>query len=445
MRKAKRFFVLGLSVVLCCMSFTGCESRGESTLLRGAENAIALSYEDETEGLARILEKTEKFAAAFADAAFQEYAEGMFEKGQNLAVSPVSVFMALSMAAESAAGETREEILSALNVSYAELSSDFEYLYSALNREYRSGVVRLSNSVWVSEGTQVRQECLDTLAEKFFCSSYAADFAGDNQAANDAVRSFVKEQTNGLIDKDFQLLRETYFALINALYLKDSWNTSGNDLSFTEKDYTFTGEDGKTSTQKFLQGYYNTGRVVEGENFTAFYTETNAGFTIQFLLPKDGYSVADVFTEENLAFVGQLEDYNGIDTENKIRYETRCLFPEFRASFDQDIIQILRSFGIDELFDAQSCDLTSLMEKTSMKKGNAYCYSLQHVTELAVDKTGIEGAAVTVVVDGAESVVDFTTVQQEFIVDRPFGFILSDPYGTTLFSGAVQSIEQKGK
>lgn len=440
MRKLKKIFVLGFSVVLCCMCLMGCESKGESTLLRGAENAVELSYEDETEGLARILEKKEKFAVAFADAAFQEYAEGMFEKGQNFAVSPVSVFMSLSLAAESAADKTREEILSALNLSYTELSSDFEYLYSALNREYVSGIVRLSNSVWVNEGTQVRQDCLNSLAEKFFCTSFSADFAGNNQAANDAVRSFVKEQTNGLIDKDFQLSADTYFALINALYLKDCWNTSGNDLSFTEKDYTFTGEDGKTMTQKFLQGYYNTGRVVEGEDFTTFYTATNAGFKIQFLLPKDGYSVSDVFTEENLAFVGQLEDYNGIDTENKIRYETRCLFPEFRASFDQDIIKILRSFGIDKLFDPQACDLSSLMEKTSMEKGNAYCYSLQHVTELAVDKKGIEGAAVTVMADGSESVDEFTTVQEEFVVDRSFGFILSDRYGTTLFSGAVQAV-----
>ncbi len=440
MRKLKKIFVLGLSVAFCWLCLMGCENNGESTLLRGAENAAELSYEDETEGLARILEKTEKFAAVFSDAAFQEYAEGMFEKGKNFAVSPVSVFMALSLAAESAADKTREEILSALDLSYTELSSDFQYLYSALNREYVSGVVRLSNSVWVNEGTQVRQDCLDSLAEKFFCSSYSADFAGDNQAANDAVRSFVKEQTNGRIDKDFQLSADTYFALINALYLKDCWSTSGNDLSFTEKDYTFTGEDGKTTTQKFLQGYYKIGRVVEKENFTAFYTATNAGFTIQFLLPKEGYSVSDVFTEENLAFVGQLENYNGYDAENKIRYETRCLFPEFRASFDQDIIQILRSFGIEKLFDPQACDLSSLMEKQNMENGNAYCYSLQHVTELAVDKKGIEGAAVTVVAVGGESAEEYTTVQEDFIVDRPFGFILSDRYGTTLFSGAVQFV-----
>ena len=441
MRKLKKFCVLGLSAVLCCMIFMGCVEKKGGTLLRGSENAAELSYEDETEGLARILEKTEKFAAAFADAAFQEYAEGMFEKGQNFAVSPVSVFMSLSLAAESAADKTREEILSALNLSYTELSSDFRYLYSALNREYVSGIVRLSNSVWVNKGTQVRQDCLNSLAEKFFCSSYSADFAGDNQAANDAVRSFVKEQTNGLIDKDFQLSRDMYFALINALYLKDCWDASGRDLSFTEKDYTFTGEDGKTTTQKFLQGYYKTGRAIEGENFITFYTATKAGFKIKFIVPKDGYSVSDVFTEENLAFAGELEDYNGIDAENKIRYKTRCLFPEFRASFDQDIIQILRSFGIDELFDPQTCDLSSLMEKQNMENGNAYCYSLQHVTELSVDKTGIEGVAVTVAADASVSADEFTTVQEEFIVDRPFGFILSDRYGTTLFSGAVQSIE----
>lgn len=440
MKRLKQLICLMLVLLFCCAGMTACENKGKSKLLRGAEKAAEFSYEEETKGLARISEKTEKFAASFADAAFQEYAETMFKNRQNLAVSPVSVYMALSLAAESAANETREEILSALNISHAELSSDFKYLYATLDREFVSGKVSLSNSVWVNEGTQVRRDCLNSLAEKFFCSSYSADFAGDNQSANDAVRYFIKKQTNGLIDKDFKLSRDTYFALINALYLKDCWNTDGKDLSFTEKDYTFTGEDGKTTSQKFLRGYYYTGRIVEKESFTTFFTATHAGFKIKFILPKDGYSVSDVFTEENLAFVGQLEDYKGFDAENKILYETRCLFPEFRASFDQDIIKILRSFGINQLFDEQSCDLTSLMEKQSMDKGNAYCYNLQHVAELSVDKKGIEGAAVTVVAAGGESAEEFTRVREEFVVDKPFGFIIADRYGTTLFSGAVQSV-----
>lgn len=434
MKKFRKIVCAALASLVCCVGIAGCANKGESTLLRGAEKGEKLSYQEETEDLPQISAGAEKFASAFAGAAFSQLV------GQNFAVSPVSVYMALSLAAQSAAHQTREEILSALNVSYEELSSGAGYLYRSLNRDFISGKVRLSNSVWVDEGTQVRQECLDTLAEQFFCSSFSADFAHDNQAANDAVRYFVKEQTNGLIDKDFQLTSDTYFALINALYLKDSWNTDGRDLSLTADDRTFTGEDGEIISKKFLQGDYKPGRVWEGETFSTFYTSTNAGFSIKFLVPKEGYTLSEVFTEENLAAVSGCRDYNAIDEENKIRYETRCIFPEFHASFDRDVAGILRSFGIVKLFDGAACDLTSLMERESMERGNAYCYKIQHVTDLTVDRKGIEGAAVTVAADGAESAEMYETVREEFVVDRPFGFILTDTYGTSLFSGAVYSI-----
>ena len=75
-----------------------------------------------------------------------------------------------------------------------------------------------------------------------------------------------------------------------------------------------------------------------------------------------------------------------------------------------------------------------------MERGNAYCYKIQHVTDLTVDRKGIEGAAVTVAAVGAESAEMYETVREEFVVDRPFGFILTDTYGTSLFSGAVYSI-----
>ena len=248
MKKFRKIVCAALASLVCCVGIAGCANKGESTLLRGAEKGEKLSYQEVTEELPQSSAGAEKFASAFAGAAFSQLV------GQNFAVSPVSVYMALSLAAQSAAHQTREEILSALNVSYEELSSGAGYLYRSLNRDFISGKVRLSNSVWVDEGTQVRQECLDTLAEQFFCSSFSADFAHNNQAANDAVRYFVKEQTNGLIDKDFQLTSDTYFALINALYLKDSWNTDGRDLSLTADDLTFTGEDGEIISKKISAG-----------------------------------------------------------------------------------------------------------------------------------------------------------------------------------------------
>ena len=199
---------LALGGLLLASAFAGC-GKGNSKLLGAPADVV---YGEEPEVSAAISQSAEVFARRFSESAKDFAAEG-----KNFAVSPVSAYMALSLAAECAAGETREEILSALGVSYETLRADFGDFYRSLNVEYRQGKLLLSNSVWINEREQVFDECVNSLAEKYFCYSYMADFTGDNEGANRAVREFVKERTKGLIDKDFNLKKETAFALINTL------------------------------------------------------------------------------------------------------------------------------------------------------------------------------------------------------------------------------------
>ena len=57
---------------------------------------------------------------------------------------------------------------------------------------------------------------------------------------------------------------------------------------------------------------------------------------------------------------------------------------------------------------------------------------------MTVDKSGIEGAAVTLVGDteGAEDKIVF----EDFVLDRAFGFVITDSRDITLFSGVVNKI-----
>lgn len=422
-------------VGICAFNFASC-SAGNSTLLGEPNAANPLSYQERKEAeLDGIEQGAAEFAAKFTSAVYKNY-----DGGENFAVSPVSVYMALSLAAECAAGETREEIMSALGVSYDTLQSKFSDYYRSLIAEYEhdkkvTARVSLGNSIWIDERATAKEDCVRSLAEKYFCYSYAADFGGDNQGANRAVRSFVKDQTYGLIDQDFALSSKTMFALINTLYLKDIWNGEGDDLLLTDKTYDFTQKNGEVKQTKLLQGYYVSGRVYETETFKHFYTTTNHGYRIKFLLPKQGYTVDDIFTQENLALVNSMTDYHAYDEENEIYYSTRCLFPEFEAEYNKDIKEILRSaFGIEALFGG-ACDFSTLTDE------GVYCEQVQHVTKLSVEKKGIEGAAVTVIIMSETSMpIDYAEVYEDFILDGAFGFILTDPYGNTLFSGAVNKI-----
>jgi serine protease inhibitor len=128
---------------------------------------------------------------------------------------------------------------------------------------------------------------------------------------------------------------------------------------------------------------------------------------------------------------------------NKIRYNTRCLFPSFKANYDKNINDILKAdFNINTLFDKDNCDLKNFAEVPS-EYDNIYCKKIQHVTDLTVDKKGIEGAAVTVVeADGSAEAGpdDYKNVYNNFVVNKSFGFIITNSRNVTLFSGVVKSI-----
>lgn len=425
------------------LSLTACEKgplAGESALLGEPKTVEKVEYSAlDTDGYKTFKKSVETFAADFAAYSYSDY-----EKQDNFAVSPISVYMALALSAECTAGDTRQEILDALGVTHQQLQTHFSTLYRSLAVEHKSdnqttGLLNLANSIWIDEGASIKKPCIEALSSDYYAYSYSADFKRNSEEANQAIRNFVKEQTKGLIDKNFKLSEDTLFALINALYLKTVWNANGSDLPFAEERYDFTAKDGSIKNVQLLQGYYNSGRAVEFDTFTTFYTETYDRYKIKFVLPKDGYTIDRVFLAENIAAVNSITNYGYYDESTDVHYKTRVLFPEYKCKYDEDIIGILQDkFDIDLLFKdpritSPACDFSTLTDTPS------YCYKVQHVTDLTVDRKGIEGAAVTVI-GGAGGAAPVTTIEEDFIVDKSFGFIITDWQDITLFSGVVNNI-----
>ncbi len=436
MKKSFKIFTAAICLILCALCLFACNN-GKRTVLGLAPNAETLDYSVRfQQNFKDIVSSAESFAARFAASAYAERSNN-----ENIVLSPISVYMSLALASECANGQTKEEILNALGISQELLRFDFKNLYNALSSEYKreNTVVSetvLSNSIWLNKGASVNNDCIDTLANSFYCNSFSADFANDNKNANKAVRKFVKDSTKGLIDKDFALSADTMFALINSLYLKDVWSILDDELPFANGQYDFENISGDVKKVQLLQGYYNSGSAVKTETFSTFYTATYGGYKIKFILPNDGYGIDEVFNAQNIAYVNGISDYNSLDDDNT-QYVTRCLFPEFSADYDNDVKQILQSdFGINNLFDIDNCDFSALTST------DVYCSKVQHVATLNVNKKGVEGAAVTVSAMDCTSAgpSQHTTVYLDFVVNKAFGFILTDKYDCTLFSGVVHKV-----
>lgn len=419
-------------------------------ILKAANPANEIPYNKfKEEGFIEFLNKIDSFAAKLS-AKIYHYKEEY--KNMNYTVSPLSVYMALAMAIDCSNNVTRQEMLSAVGVTYEEVVTYTTYLYSLRNKEYKyeeengemkvSAFEMLKNSIWINEYylDAIKQEGVESLANAYHSDTYKAPFTANNKLANKLLTDYVKENTKGLIDSDFNVPTELIFALVNTYYLKEIWEENIDELPLTKDLYNFINSDASIKETKLLEGRYVYGKVYEEEKFTHFYTTTQHGYKLKFILPNDGISVHEIFNEDTLKKVNNIEDYNSYDQINKEMHLTRTFFPKFEAEYDDDIKNVLlNEFNIKSLFGVESiCDFSNILQDVDV-----YCSSVIHKTKLKVDEVGIEGAAVTVMMmceSAAPNEDPIKYVYHDYIIDSSFGFILTDNNDITLFSGVVNKI-----
>ncbi len=376
----------------------------------------------------------------------------------NIAVSPMSAFMVLGMAAESANGKTQEEIYNALGLSADELKYMSAMLCNELNRglghDYKynpetgeeepitpKNLIKSINTLWTCDKVHFNQEGLAKISNDFYCDLFSTDFKSGE--GNKLINAYVKNETRGFLDVDLDVSTETVLALMNVLYLKEVWNDHNRDLEETKNKYDFVNSDQSKVSQKLLEAEYQNGRAIKSDNYRKFYACTNYGFRLTFIVPEDGHSASDIYKYDALNNNG----YTYREQEGNVvtRYHTRCLFPEFNADMLSSVKKALMDMGISSLFVEGGCDFSNLVESVDGYTG-IYCGDVKQAARLEVTRSGIEGAAVTIMEmygdsDPGPDKVVYKDVYEDFIVDKAFAYTLEDSYGNVLFTGVVNKIK----
>ena len=298
-------FVAFLLILIICIPLFSCTLLINRHALALAAEKQETSYTDfQDEEYKAFIAKIQAFSARLT-------AEMVNKHGQseNFAISPISVYMALSLACECAVGETRQEILDAVGVTYNEVNKYTSKLYAYANEEYLQYNViadgkqtvayqMLNNSIWLDDSVEFVEDGVNKLANNYNCDVFQASVKNGEMAR--LIGGYIRDKSKGLLDGKVELSPETYFVLMNTYYLKEIWNEYGRNLSFAEETYNFIGGDGSETATKLLQGYYNDGKVYKGAGYSSFFTSTEHGFRIYFFLPDDDWSVNSIFTEENI-------------------------------------------------------------------------------------------------------------------------------------------------
>jgi len=140
------------------------------------------------------------------------------------------------------------------------------------------------------------------------------------------------------------------------------------------------------------------------------------------------YTVDELLAdEEAMAFL--LSDG---DWENSKLLTVNMSVPKFDITSDVDLNEELKKLGVTDVFssvDADFSPLTGNMEGVFLSKTS-------HSARVAIDEEGCTAAAFTVMTtDGAPPPND----EVDFVLDRPFIFVITGIDGLPLFVGVVET------
>lgn len=348
-------------------------------------------------------------------------------EGESTLISPLSVSMALTMAACGASGETRAqmEAMLARGITFDEL---LEGLGAIRQKTYQNerATVRIANSLWMRQGSiELKQPYLEQNEQYFGSVVYERPF---NNKTLKEINSWVSDHTDGMIPKTLEEIDPlTVMYLINTLYFEAKWSEQYSRVG----DGIFTTADGTTRNVKTLTStesvYYDDGRA---KGFSKYY---EGGYSFVAMLPNEGVSIEEYvagLTSENL--LGMLK------TQGESDYDARATIPKLDMEYDDNerMKDILIAMGMVDACDAGKADFSAM---GTTQDGVLYLDTVIHKTALELDENGTRAAAVTVGgMNGGGMPPEIVTL----VFDRPFVFMIVD-YTTKipLFMGVVMDVE----
>ena len=346
---------------------------------------------------------------------------------ENRAYSPVSLYMALSMLAECTSGESRSQILSLMN------ATDIETLRTQAGQVWNAnycddGAIKsvLANSVWLSDSLETNSGTIGTLAKSYYASAHSGEFGSDEMTQ--AIRGWLNEQTGGMLNdavSDVAPDASTLMALYSTLWFKGRWDNEFNkQLNDTRTFHAPSGDvQAEFMNQSFDRSYY------WGEDFGAVKQPFVSGCDMWLILPDEDKSVSDVLDSGN--YLSLLTD--GYDYENSRTMKVNLALPKFDVTSTIDLREGLTELGITDVF-SENADFSELCSS------ELYVNSARQSARVTIDEEGCTAAAFTEMLLCGSACQPENIQEIDFVLDRPFLFVITGLDGQPLFVGTVFNV-----
>ncbi len=355
-------------------------------------------------------------------ASIQNFSYQLFEKNQsveNPVLSPVSAYLALSMAGFGADGNTREEFLKLLGEDMACVSDD---LMNTLPKNTQNTKVSLANSAWIDNQFVTNQSWVGEIKSLMDAQAFQSNLSSTETM--NSINDWIRSCTNGLIDSMLSepLASDTQLVLFNTLYFKAKWDSPFEKIATYTDHFTLANSeivDVEMMHKSNEMLNYISNDFAEGLIFPYQSREESDG-NLVFIALKPTTSDIDIRKVSSLLTKDVLSEL--LATKQSTVVNTKI--PKFEITFEKDLNESLQSMGLQEAFDQTKANLGNL--GTTPDNDNLYISLVRQKAKVIVDENGTEAAAATEVAIMKCTALNPTGESIDVYFDEPFLYIIMD-------------------
>ncbi len=380
--------MIAISAAITAAVLSGCASRSSED----PDSPAAVN--PDSEAAVQVIESYERL---------QRFGYDLFAQNiqdQNPVLSPVSAYLALSIAGSGADSATREEFDSVLGADMAVYSGD---MMNSLPRSGERLELSIANSVWIDDEFHVDDVWMGMVRSLMDAEAFQADLS--TEAAADSMNRWIAAKTNGMIDQMLEdpLDRWTRLVIFDTVYFKGRWEKPFEAQNTHREDFCVDKAQGITEQVDMMNQYwssldYISNDFAEGvilpyqnnpeEGFEQHQSipYRDAKMALIVLKPRSGGDIRDVYGRMTMEAMESMLS----NRQNEI---INLKLPRFEVTFDKELNKCLHDMGLRTCFDPVRADFTRM--GTTQSDANLYISLVRQKAKIIVDEEGTEAAAVT--------------------------------------------------
>lgn len=350
------------------------------------------------------------------------FAVKLFEKTakmQSTVISPVSVSYLMAMLANGANGQTKTDIMKALQLTDNDLD-EMDALYRMMIQRCGSldkeTTLRIANYFAMNKDVELKDAYANNMKTIFNAGIESLDFTSPKTTAH--INNWCKKNTNGMIPSIINNVDANATAYImNAIFFNGTWadkfnksNTKNENFKGYTRDITMVPMMHKSDKLLYwANDMYAAVRIPYG----------NGSYTMTVMLPNEGKSIDEMLKSmENADFTAWRQDAEQCIVDLKL--------PRFTTEADVTLNNIISELGAANIFSSKA-------DFTNIANTNMFVSQMFQKAKIEVSEEGTKAAAVTAAIMTMSALPTEEPKHVTFHANRPFVYMITEANTNAIF------------